>query len=102
MRWSGAPPHAQAMLMASCGVLVTPHGANEGNIMFKPEHAALIELMPVAYHITVDYFKTMAAICVNSCKLTDTHSMWLTPACLAVANTCGKSMPSFSSSNLSK
>lgn len=58
------PPHAQATLMATCGDLVTPHGANEGNIMFMPEHAALIELMPVAYHVTVDYFKTMAASCL--------------------------------------
>ena len=57
------PPHAQAALMASCGVLVTPHGANEANMVFMPEDATLVELMPVAYDGAVDYFKKLAASC---------------------------------------
>lgn len=60
----GRPPHGQATLMATCGVLVTPHGANEINVNFLPVDALLIEFIPEVYHVTVltmNYFKGLAA-----------------------------------------
>jgi hypothetical protein len=55
------PPHGQATLMATCGVLVTPHGANEISLNFVPEGALLVELIPAVYHAAFHYFQSLAA-----------------------------------------
>ena len=54
------PPHAQAALMATCGVLITPHGANEVNMAFMPAGGLVVELIPVSYHYATHYFKAFA------------------------------------------
>jgi hypothetical protein len=54
------PPHGQATLMATCGVLVTPHGANEINVNFLPEGALVVELVPAVFHLVIDYFKGLS------------------------------------------
>ncbi len=36
----------QVELMATTGILIAPHGAHLGNILFLPAHAAVIEVFP--------------------------------------------------------
>ena len=57
---SGGTAREQAQLMATHGVLVSPHGAGLVNIMYMPPNSAIIELFP--YHIDHNLYATLATL----------------------------------------
>jgi hypothetical protein len=52
----------QVTLLADIDILITPHGAQETNLVFMPPCAAILEVLPDQYFIP-KYYGTLAASC---------------------------------------